>query len=485
MEHTQNYSLSAMIGQARKHMWKQPKFLLIPFVLRSLIVRWGTTFFPEIFRHGYGSLMNLSFWYMINIPAVISAVIVSFCMLFVFNITVLAYKKKEHIPSERTVFHSKETLFNSAFKKLAGIFVITIIQWACFYIPMMIGLALLYVNLRLWIVAMLVLGIFGSIMFVKFLFADYYYLLKPNHSIIESCKASMDLVNHMWWWNALSKFLHLMGMCIGVLIISSLVIVPLISLISPLVSSAVISSIVGILYAWTTIIFANIYAHYSTTSSPEREWLGCFFYGFFILIVVLVWWMIVMCMLLARGFDMFVAQWTTDAPLQLPTIEASLQEQKSAFEKVATLWKIFADEEKTSVSFSQDELNTAISYLSWEEGSSMVKDHMYMEIKDNLLLVTFSIPLEAVPQQRLQGKYLNGTLWFTITTQADRYDPIVISLVTGNINNTAIPQEFLTEIAKRNLLESAYQRSYTEQYQWINDIDIMEVRNGKLYIENK
>ncbi|PTX94733.1 hypothetical protein DB346_22220 [Verrucomicrobia bacterium LW23] len=157
-------------------------------------------------------------------------------------------------------------------------------------------------------------------------------------------------------------------------------------------------------------------------SDKPKSGCGCGFWGcmFFLAVFVI--------MIGAIGFGLYVgySQMMTvfsTSPMTVPTVQADETEFKDITQRIGE----FRRGEVRELSLTADELNQVV------EGFPGSKGKAHFEIKDNILYVTCSLPMDLFVKGTwadflLSGKYLNGKAGLKFVKDGDLVTPEFVSL---------------------------------------------------------
>jgi hypothetical protein len=215
--------------------------------------------------------------------------------------------------------------------------------------------------------------------------------------------------------------------------------------------------------------------------APPRQ-RGCFFYGCVIASVVSVLLIIalaVLAFIFMRFFSGLVEEWTSPAPAELPRVQVSEEERKSARERVDAFRKAL-DEGTTAdpLVLSSDDLNALI------EENPDFRGRLFARVEGDKLKAQISFPLDKlIPLDKLKigmlkGRYLNGEA----ELKASLSDGIlVVTLVTLEVNGKRPPENFLAELRKQNLAKDAYDNPKSAEM--IRRFESLEIKDGTIILK--
>ena len=172
---------------------------------------------------------------------------------------------------------------------------------------------------------------------------------------------------------------------------------------------------------------------------------GCFFYGCVIasvLTVLLIIMLAVLAFIGVRFFYGLVEQWTSPAPMELPKVQLSEDQRKSARERfLAFRTALEAGTAVDPLVLTSEDLNALI------EESSDFKGKIYAKVEGDRLKAQVSIPLDDLDVGPLRGRFLNGEAEF----KASLSDGVlIVTLDSLEVNGKQLPRSFLAELRAQN-----------------------------------
>ena len=102
-----------------------------------------------------------------------------------------------------------------------------------------------------------------------------------------------------------------------------------------------------------------------------------------------------------------------------------------------------------------------------------------VDIRDERLMTEISVPLDLF-NERFEGRYLNGTGELSVEMKDGRLEVNIDRLEVGGQN---IPEEFMNEIRKNNLVETLLQDPSLERFMGL--VKSVKVEDGRVVIEPK
>ena len=131
-------------------------------------------------------------------------------------------------------------------------------------------------------------------------------------------------------------------------------------------------------------------------------------------------------------------------------------------------------EETGSFSLSADDIN---ALLEFEDLLREFHGMARVDIRDDRLMAEISVPLDLF-NERFEGRYLNGTGELSVEMKDGRLEVNIDRLEVGGQN---IPDEFMNEIRKNNLVETLLQDPSLERFMGL--VKSVKVEDGRVVIE--
>lgn len=180
---------------------------------------------------------------------------------------------------------------------------------------------------------------------------------------------------------------------------------------------------------------------------------------------------------LLQASDELVETYTSPEPRDFARVEEGRDELLSVIDR----FRDFAidleqGEETESFSLSADDINALL------ENEDLLREFHGMarvDIQDDRLLAEISVPLDLF-NERFEGRYLNGTGELSVEMKDDRLEVTIERLEVGGQN---IPEEFMNEIRKNNLVDTLLQDPSLEQFMGL--VKSVKVEDGRVVIEPK
>ena len=178
-----------------------------------------------------------------------------------------------------------------------------------------------------------------------------------------------------------------------------------------------------------------------------------------------------------QASDELVETYTSPAPCDFARAEDSRKEAESAIDRFRDfIVALERGEETGSFSLSADDINALLEYEDlFREFHKMAR----VDIQGDKLQAEISVPL-GMFNDRFEGRYLNGTGELAIEMRDDRLRVTIDRLEVGGRN---LPEEFMNEIRKNNLVEALYQEPSLERF--LQLVKAVQIEDGRLVIQPK
>ena len=194
-----------------------------------------------------------------------------------------------------------------------------------------------------------------------------------------------------------------------------------------------------------------------------------------------------------------IAKYTSDTPLELPTVEYSEQQLAELEQRMESFGEVVDQsvaEDSGAKTASEDGVtaedgvtsNAAAPptelVLTAEEINAMIcknadlRGKIFVKIENDQVSGDVSFPLDQLPGGK--GRYFNGSATFDVSMQNGR---LVVILVDASVNGDPVPPDFVDAMAGENLAKDMYrdpkQRKILEKFESIKvegDRVIMELK---------
>ena len=180
---------------------------------------------------------------------------------------------------------------------------------------------------------------------------------------------------------------------------------------------------------------------------------------------------------LLQASDELVETYTSPEPRDFARAEEGRDEVLSIIDRFRDFAIALEQGEETErFSLSADDINALL------ENEDLLREFHGMarvDIQDDRLLAEISVPLDLF-NERFEGRYLNGTGELSIEMKDDRLEVNIDRLEVGGRN---IPEEFMNEIRKNNLVETLLQDPSLERLMGL--VKSVKVEDGRVVIEPK
>ncbi len=180
---------------------------------------------------------------------------------------------------------------------------------------------------------------------------------------------------------------------------------------------------------------------------------------------------------LLQASDDLVDAYTSPEPRDFARVEEGRDEALSVIDR----FRDFAialerGEETGSFSLSADDIN---ALLEFEDLLREFHGMARVDIQDDRMQADISVPLGMI-NERFEGRYLNGTGEISVEMRDGRLEVNIDRLEVGGRN---IPEEFMNEIRKNNLIETLLQDPSLDRFMGL--VKSVKVEDGRVVIEPK
>lgn len=178
-----------------------------------------------------------------------------------------------------------------------------------------------------------------------------------------------------------------------------------------------------------------------------------------------------------QASDELVETYTSPEPRDFARVEEGRDEALSVIDRCRDfIIAVERGEETGSFSLSADDIN---ALLEFEDLLREFHGMARVDIRDDRLMAEISVPLDLF-NERFEGRYLNGTGELSVEMKDDRLEVNIDRLEVGGQN---IPEEFMNEIRKNNLVETLLQDPSLERFMGL--VKSVKVEDGRVVIEPK
>jgi hypothetical protein len=179
-----------------------------------------------------------------------------------------------------------------------------------------------------------------------------------------------------------------------------------------------------------------------------------------------------------------VGSFASDEPVTIETPEVTPVQIDEAVAKFETFRKgMEADGAPVPISLNENELNALIFHhpslqnLAGKGNISIVEDQLKSQVSVNL--DDFDIPVKFIADA-VKGKYFNGYVTLSLGMAAGRPSLYIEEL---EVNGNMIPQEFMSELGRKNLLEDIQKDEEISSF--FEKIEDIRIEGGELRITPK
>ena len=180
---------------------------------------------------------------------------------------------------------------------------------------------------------------------------------------------------------------------------------------------------------------------------------------------------------LLQASDELVDTYTSPEPRDFARVEEGRDEALSVIDRFRDfVIALERGEETESFSLSADDINALL------ENENLLREFHGMarvDIQDDRMQADISVPLGMI-NERFEGRYLNGTGELSVEMRDGRLEVNIDRLEVGGRN---IPEEFMNEIRKNNLVETLLQDPSLDRFMGL--VKSVKVEDGRVVIEPK
>jgi hypothetical protein len=215
----------------------------------------------------------------------------------------------------------------------------------------------------------------------------------------------------------------------------------------------------------------------SNQAGPAKQ-RGCFFYGCLslaILSLVVALFIGVGVYFAKRYMDGLVNDYTSATPEKIEELvypEPKMRELQTRLDSFRQ--GVDKGTEGLELVLSADDLNALISQ------NRDLKGKIFVKIDDDQVRGQVSAPLPDIPVIKLKGRYLNGSAAFKIALKDGRLDVRIDQVI---VKDKPVPPVILDELKKQDLAKEMQKNP--EANKVMNQIESLEIRDGKVFIRNK
>ncbi|MCS7468445.1 hypothetical protein NZK35_17470 [Stieleria sp. ICT_E10.1] len=169
-----------------------------------------------------------------------------------------------------------------------------------------------------------------------------------------------------------------------------------------------------------------------------------------------------------------IAKYTSDTPVDLPTVEYSEEELAKLDARVETFReKLDAGETpEEDLVLTADDINALISK------NEDFKGKVYVKIENNQVEGDVSIPLDKVPMGK--GRYFNGSATFDVSMDGG---VLIVTVDQAELNGEPLPEEFMQAIRQENLAKDVYKDP--ENAKFMSRFEDIRVEDDKFILRVK
>jgi hypothetical protein len=208
--------------------------------------------------------------------------------------------------------------------------------------------------------------------------------------------------------------------------------------------------------------------------APPRQ-RGCFFYGCIIasvLALVMLVFVAILLFVAYRWANRMVEEYTSTAPIPLPTVEMPAEQRQAVKDRVENFRKaVESGTASDPLVLSSDDLNALI------EDNPELKGKLYVTVDGDELKGKVSFPIgEFIPM--LKGRYLNGEADLKASL---RDGVLIVTLEEIEVNGKKAEGEFLKALRQQNLAKDAYKDEKSAEM--LRKLESLEIKDGKIVLK--
>ena len=215
----------------------------------------------------------------------------------------------------------------------------------------------------------------------------------------------------------------------------------------------------------------------TTVPVQEKKGRGCFFYGCLTTIILLILIAIGGYIAFKRVTSYVVAEYTSETPLGMPQLnigESEYEAVKTKLEAFGTALSAEDGKKPDSLVLSGREINALIIH---HPDLKEMKGHISVDIKEDTILGTVSIPLDSVG---FPGRFVNGE--GALRASFD-HGSLWVNLLSLTVNGKSVPDTVMKEMQKENLAKGL--DSSPERNELFTKIDRITVSGGLVTVSAK
>ncbi|QDV87093.1 hypothetical protein [Planctomycetes bacterium TBK1r] len=169
-----------------------------------------------------------------------------------------------------------------------------------------------------------------------------------------------------------------------------------------------------------------------------------------------------------------IAKYTSDTPVDLPTVEYSEEELAKLDARVESFReKLDAGETpEEDLVLTADDINALISK------NEDLKGKVYVKIENNQVEGDVSIPLDKLPMGK--GRYFNGSATFDVSMDGG---VLIVTVDQAELNGEPVPEEFMQAMRQENLAKDVYKDP--ENAKFMSRFEDIRVEDDKFILRVK
>ncbi|QEF97400.1 hypothetical protein Mal15_14400 [Stieleria maiorica] len=142
-----------------------------------------------------------------------------------------------------------------------------------------------------------------------------------------------------------------------------------------------------------------------------------------------------------------IAKYTSDTPVQLPTVEYSEEELAKLDARVES----FRDKLDAGETPEEDLILTADDINALISSNEDLKGKVYVKIENDQVEGDVSFPLDKLPMGK--GRYFNGSATFNVSMDGG---VLIVTVDQAEVNGEPVPEQFMEGMRQENLAKDVY-----------------------------
>ncbi|WP_182871132.1 hypothetical protein [Stieleria mannarensis] len=169
-----------------------------------------------------------------------------------------------------------------------------------------------------------------------------------------------------------------------------------------------------------------------------------------------------------------IAKYTSDTPVQLPTVEYSEEELAKLDARVDSFReKLDAGETpEEDLILTADDINALIS------SNEDLKGKVFVKIENDQVEGDVSFPLDKLPMGK--GRYFNGSATFDVSMDGG---VLIVTVDQAEVNGESVPEQFMEGLRQENLAKEVYKDP--ENAKFMSQFEDIRVEDDKFILRVK